>query len=87
MKRVSSYVDELNSGIDSKIPVRGPSSKYVLEDGFKGKLELTWADICMVCEVLYSASLSVCVCVMCIVYAINRLALLVISSPPASLQL
>lgn len=39
--KVESYVAELNADITS-LPTRGPCSKYAIETGPKGSLELTW---------------------------------------------
>eukprot|EP00232_Nephroselmis_pyriformis_P025346 CAMPEP_0182864058 /NCGR_PEP_ID=MMETSP0034_2-20130328/6975_1 /TAXON_ID=156128 /ORGANISM="Nephroselmis pyriformis, Strain CCMP717" /LENGTH=438 /DNA_ID=CAMNT_0024996305 /DNA_START=45 /DNA_END=1358 /DNA_ORIENTATION=- len=41
MADVDNYVADINADL-SKVPTRGPVSKYVLEDGLRGSVELKW---------------------------------------------
>lgn len=48
MRKVQTYVDDINDNIDTLVPTRGPCSKYVLDgddvDVKRGKIEFTWTD-------------------------------------------
>eukprot|EP00959_Pyramimonas_sp_CCMP1952_P409356 8579013-Pyramimonas_sp.AAC.1 len=44
-RRVTAYVEEINKNI-TRLPTRGPCSKYELpEEGLKGSLDITWGEV------------------------------------------